>query len=104
VAFEELKLKRGIIGILFGSMARKKLTGPEPFGKNLPTDKHFIITGQPDFEKERANLINYVQRFTKTGPAGITREAHPFFGKMTSQEWDALMFKHIDHHLRQFGV
>jgi hypothetical protein len=104
VAFEEIKLKRGIVGVLFGGLAKKSLTGPKPFGKNLPTDKNFKVTGQPEFEKERMNLINYVQRFAKSGPAGITKEAHPFFGKMTTQEWDALMLKHIDHHLRQFGV
>ena len=103
VAFEELKLKRGLIGMLFGGMAKKKLVGPDPFGKNLPTAKDFKITGQPDFEKEKMNLINYVEQFSKKGPTGITLEPHPFFGKMTAGEWDTLMMKHLDHHLRQFG-
>ena len=103
VALEELQLKRGLIGVLFGGIAKKKLTSPEPFGKNLPTDKNFKITGQPDFEKEKNKLIDYVQRFAKTGPAGITKNPHPFFGKLTSEEWDTLMYKHLDHHLRQFG-
>ena len=40
VAFKELKLKRGIIGILFGGIARKKMICPEPFGRNLPMYKH----------------------------------------------------------------
>ena len=102
VAFEELKLKRGIFGILFGGIARKKMIGPGQFGKNLPTGKSFIISGQPDFEKEKNNLIDYVKRFEKNGPKKITQEPHPFFGKMTSEEWDTLMYKHLDHHLRQF--
>ena len=29
---------------------------------------------------------------------------HPFFGKMSAKEWAILAHKHIDHHLRQFGV
>ena len=103
VAFEELKLKRGILGILFGGIAKKKILGPEPFGKNLPTDNNFKIIGQPDFEKEKNKLVDYVQRFAKTGSDGITNEAHPFFGKLKLEEWDTLLYKHLDHHLRQFG-
>ena len=104
VAYKELQLKRGIIGILFGGIAKKKLTGPEPFGKNLPTDKNFKITVHPEFEREKNNLISCVQRFSKNGPSGIAKEPHPFFGKLTTEEWDALMYKHLDHHLRQFGA
>jgi hypothetical protein len=103
VAFDELKLKRGLIGFLFGDMARKKLTGPQPFKKNLPTDKNFVIKDNPNFEMEKEKLINYVQKFAKTGPDGITKLPHPFFGVMTPKEWDTLMYKHLDHHLRQFG-
>lgn len=103
VALKELQLKRGIVGILFGSMAKKKLVGPEPFGKNLPTAPAFKVTTHPEFEKEKQNLIDFLHRIIKAGPSGITKEPHPFFGKMTSQEWDILLFKHMDHHLRQFG-
>jgi hypothetical protein len=104
VAFEELKLKRGLIGVLFGGMARKKMTGSQPFGKNLPTDPNFIVKTHPDFDLEKNNLIGYVKTFAQKGPPGITKEPHPFFGKMTAEEWDTLMYKHLDHHLRQFGV
>ena len=61
------------------------------------------ITGQPDFEKERNKLIDYIERMISVGPNGITKEQHPFFGKLTSDEWDLLIAKHLDHHLRQFG-
>ncbi len=104
VAFEELKLKRSIAGLLFGGIARKQLTGTKPFGKNLPTDKNFLVTGNPDFEKEKTKLIELVNKFYVSGPVGITKNAHPFFGKLNIQEWDTLLYKHLDHHLRQFGV
>lgn len=29
---------------------------------------------------------------------------HPFFGKMSAKEWAVIAYKHIDHHLKQFGV
>jgi hypothetical protein len=104
VAYGELLLKRGLIGFLFGSMAKKSLLKKEPFKKNLPTHPKFVIKGIPDFEEEKKNLSALVVKFEKDGPAGLTKNAHPFFGKLTVEEWDTLQWKHLDHHLRQFGV
>lgn len=104
VAFGELKLKRGLIGILFGTMAKKSLVKPEPFKRNLPTDPNFIVREQREFEQEKQKLIELVKRFAASGPAGLSQEPHPFFGKLTVAEWDILQAKHLDHHLRQFGV
>ena len=105
VALGELKLKRTLVGILFGSMARKKLArGEETFSKNLPTDKNFVVADHRSVDEGKKNLVALVRKFAQVGPEGITKEPHPFFGKMTTQEWDTLMWKHLDHHLRQFGV
>ena len=103
VAFEELRIKRGLIGILFGGIVKKQLLGDKPFKRDSPTAKEFIPTGNHDFENEKKSLITLVQKFEKSQSI-ITKEDHPFFGKMTPQEWDILMWKHLDHHLRQFGV
>ena len=44
VALGELKLKRTLVGILFGNMAKKRIArGEEPFSRNLPTDKNFVV-------------------------------------------------------------
>jgi hypothetical protein len=104
VAFGEMKLKRSIIGILFGRLAKRKLLNPEPFEKNLPTSPQFIVKENPEFEFERQNLRFLVKRFADLGPSSLKNEIHPFFGKLTVQEWDTLQLKHLDHHLRQFGV
>ena len=104
VALGELKLKRGLMGILFGSWAKKKLTGPEEFSKNMPTDKSFLVKDERSFEKEKEGLINLINRFNQGGVAALTREPHPFFGSMTPEQWDILQSKHLDHHLKQFGA
>ena len=70
----------------------------------MPTDKNFVVTEQRNFEDEKERLISLVQRFTQSGRAGISKETHPFFGKLTVDEWDRLMWNHLDHHLRQFGA
>ena len=104
IPLEDVKQKRSLMGIVFGGIAKKKLVNEEPFKKNLPTDKKFVIQDQRNFEEEKNKLIKSVQRFGQAGPNGITKEPHPFFGELTSSEWDCLMWKHLDHHLRQFGV
>lgn len=105
VAFGELKLKRGLISVLLGGIIKKKLMRDEkPFDRNLPTDKAFIIADQKVFEEEKRKLSELVQRFVLKGPSALTKETHPFFGKLTAHEWDVLQWKHLDHHLRQFGA
>ena len=102
--FGKAKLKRSIAGILFGSFAKKMITNDKPFKEGLPTDKEFVIKDEKDFDHERENLIDNVRKFGETGGKGLTDEPHPFFGKMSVEEWDMLFYKHLDHHLRQFGV
>ena len=103
-AYGDIKLKRRFIGWLFGGMAKKKLSTDKPWDKDMPTDPAFIMTGEHDFETERSKLIPLVQRFAEVGPDGITKDPHPFFGQLTSDEWDRLQWNHLNHHLGQFGV
>lgn len=105
IAYGDLKIKRGLVGILFGSMFKKKMIKDEkPFDRNLPTVKVFIVTKQLELEIETNKLISLVKKFEQVGPQGITKDTHPFFGKMTPNEWDIIQWKHLDHHLNQFGA
>jgi hypothetical protein len=76
----------------------------DPMRKNSPTTKSLIVAGEPDFAAERDRLSGLIDKFATGGPASCTTNPHPFFGKMTPDEWAVLMYKHLDHHLRQFGV
>jgi len=49
-------------------------------------------------------LSALLERFFENGPRGCTKHPHAFFGQLTPEEWARLMYKHLDHHLRQFGV
>ncbi len=105
MAHGEIKGKRGLISFLFGKSAKKKYTNPAvQFGKNLPTDPNFIFPNANDFEQERSKLIAKLNEFAQKGKEGITKEPHSFFGTMSPEEWDIIQSKHLDHHLRQFGV
>lgn len=100
----KLILKRTIMGFLFGKMIKKKILNSAEMKKNMPTDKNFIITISPDFDIEIAKLIKQIERFKTIGESIIVNKTHPFFGELTTQEWGNLSHKHLDHHLKQFGV
>ncbi|MCE9593864.1 MAG: DUF1569 domain-containing protein [Planctomycetes bacterium] len=104
VALGELRLKRGLIGILFGGLAKKKLLSPEPWKPGLPTAPEFRVVDPRDFAREHRALTELVRRFGEGGPSKLTQEPHPFFGPLTVEQWSELQWRHLDHHLRQFGV
>ena len=104
VAFGKQDLKINFAMKLLGKMLKKKVFYGGDMGKNSPTAKEFIINDLVDFEKGKTELIENFRRFTSEGTAAIKTINHPFWGKMTYEDWDALMWKHLDHHLKQFGV
>ena len=101
VATGKHTLKRNFLLSLIGPLFKKQLFNDQPFKHNLPTDKSFIIVNPQTFEKEKQNLVDMVNSFTETNLSG---EPHPFFGKLTKEEWSRGTWKHLDHHLQQFGV
>jgi len=97
-------IKRLFIGRIIGSFLKPKVLGPKPFGKNSPTDKSYIFPDNCNFEDEKLKTITSIKKFFEGGPSQCTTHPHPFFGKFTPVEWAIFQWKHLDHHLRQFGV
>jgi len=76
----------------------------DPLRKNSPTAKSLVVSDERDLGKERERLSGLIDKFVAGGAAACTNNPHSFFGRMTPQQWAILMYKHLDHHLRQFGV
>jgi hypothetical protein len=95
---------RIFIGRLIGGIVKPIYTNEKPFSKNNPTDKKLVVSDQRDFLREQEQLKNKVRQFHQGGEAQCTRHPHPFFGPLTPQEWSRGMYKHLDHHLRQFAA
>jgi len=96
---------RLIAGRLFGAVVKRlALKDDAPFKRNSPTDPALVIKDDCDLEIERRRLTDLIDRFVASGPAGCTTHPHSFFGRMSPDEWSVLTYKHLDHHLRQFGA
>ena len=104
VANNEKHPPRIFIGRLLAPFFKSKYLNETPLDKNSPTDKSFIIADRRIFEKEKELLKQQIQKFANGGEASVTKHPHSFFGKLTPMEWSIGMWKHLDHHLRQFGV
>jgi len=97
-------MRQKLIGRILSPFARSWVTTDKPFSKNSPTDPKFVVSDARDFAKEKERLTNVLDRFCELGPESAASRTHAFFGKLSGDEWGRLMFKHLDHHLRQFGA
>src|SRR5215212_9617830 len=74
-----------------------------PFPKGAPTAVELKPDGAASFDDERAMVVSLLEQIG-AGPREGTGPAHPLFGPMSRREWAVTMYKHVDHHLKQFGV
>jgi hypothetical protein len=92
------------IGKVLGRFFKSSFINEVPLKKNGPTNPAFVITNPQSFENEKEKLLGLIQLFYEGGEAKCTANPHSFFGKLNKEEWARLMYKHLDHHLQQFGV
>ncbi len=97
-------MPRMLLGLLLGWAFKSKLYNDDPWKKNLPTAPSFIIKDEREFNKEKDELMEMVNQFYSKGPGDVGKFPHPMFGSFTKEQWGKSMYKHIDHHLLQFGV
>jgi hypothetical protein len=104
MASGRLNPPRLFIGRLIGPFVRPIFTNEKPFSQNNPTDPQLVVSDPRDFAREREQLKLKLRQFYEGGEARCTRHPHPFFGALGPQDWSRGMYKHLDHHLRQFGA
>jgi hypothetical protein len=92
------------LGKLFAPLFKGLTLGPRRFSRNAPTHPTFKVADAGDFAREITRLATLIDRFVQRGPEAISRFPHAFLGHISGEEWGRLMYKHLDHHLRQFGV
>jgi hypothetical protein len=86
------------------SIVKPYVVSDKPYRKNSRTAPEFVIADSKNFVEERARLIDYLKKTQNFGEAYFDNKPSHSFGELTTKEWNNLFYKHLDHHLRQFGV
>lgn len=105
MAFENKHPRPNILmRLMLQMLAKSTVCGDKPYTKSLQTAPAFIITDERDFEIEKNRLIAYLKKTVDLGEAHFNGKESLSFGKLTSTEWNTMFYKHLNHHLTQFGV
>lgn len=83
---------------------KNTVVSDKPFHKNGKTAPQFLIKDSKDFEVEKERLVVFLKNTQKLGEDYFDGKESDSFGKLSKQEWNNLFYKHINHHLTQFGV
>ena len=104
-AFEENTKKLSLFSRMKIRFIRRSIIiGKKPYPKNMKTSKVFVISEKRDFKIEKLRLIKGIERVQELDINYFLNRSHPVFGKIGEQQWNIFFTKHLDHHLRQFGV
>lgn len=93
-----------LIARLMKGWIKKMVLDAQPYKEGTHTHPQYIQKGEKDFEAEKARLLNSLDTFFNYDKEVLSEIKHPLFGTMTLEEKGWAMYKHIDHHLRQFNA
>ncbi|MEZ4875827.1 MAG: DUF1569 domain-containing protein [Flavobacteriaceae bacterium] len=101
IAIKNERVKPKFNPLIF--LFKKMMYNDKPWRKGLPTAPQLKVTEDKDFQKEKAILEQLVDEFHQLDNREVWNP-HPLFGKFTKEQYGQMEYKHLDHHLRQFGV
>ena len=105
MAYEDKHKKPNFfVKFMLKAFVKKAVVGTKPYPKNSPTAPQFKVPAQKDFEVEKKRLVEYIQKTKDLGAAHFEGKESHSFGTLSKEEWNNMFYKHLDHHLTQFGV
>jgi hypothetical protein len=98
------KAPGAFLKFILKTFIKKSIVGEGPYKNNSQTAPAFLITNERDFNTEKQRIIDYLKKTQELGETYFDGKESLSFGKLNKTEWNNLFWKHIDHHLKQFGV
>lgn len=95
---------RSWLGVIVGGFAKPMIYNEKTLPHNMSTIPTILIADAREFATEKEKLKKKITTFQQNGPEKCTTHPHPFFGKLTPEQWGKGIYKHLDHHLKQFEV
>ena len=104
--YEEAKYPKpgSFVRFLLKLFVKDTVVGEKPYKRNSRTAPEFLITDERNFETEKKRLIDHIIHTQKLGEDYFHNKESRSFGPLTKTEWNIMFSKHLDHHLKQFGV
>ena len=100
---KQLVSKIGFMKKLIFTAFKPTMYNDKPWRHHLPTAKDYVVVEQHNFDAEKEQLQKVLEQFCDL-KNNTNWPKHPFFGSFTTAQWGKLQYKHLDHHLTQFGV
>jgi hypothetical protein len=94
----------GFTKLMLKLFVKNNVVNEKPYGKSGQTAPVFIIKAEKDFASEKTRLIEYLNKTQALGENHFDQKESHSFGVLSKTEWNNMFYKHLDHHLRQFGV
>lgn len=104
--FEPEKHKKAgaFVKFMLKLFVKNKIVNEKIYKPNSPTAPDFIIKDEKNFQDEKIRLIAFITRAMESGADYFDNFESHSFGKLNKKEWNNMFYKHLDHHLRQFGA
>ena len=93
-----------LMGMILKAFVKNTVVGEKAYAHNSSTAPAFKITDERVFETEKKRLIDHIRQTQALGRAHFEGKASHSFGNLNSDEWNNMFYKHLNHHLGQFGV
>jgi hypothetical protein len=105
MAFEKIHPEpNSFVKLILKLFVKSSVVNETPYKKSIQTAPAFIIKEDKDFSIEKERLIAYVKKTYELGESHFDGKKSLSFGSLNTTEWNNMFYKHLDHHLSQFGV
>ncbi len=105
MVFENIHPKPNfLMQFILKKLVKPKVVDDSSYELNSRTAPQFIIKDSKKFEEEKTRLINYLIKTQQLGEKYFEGKESHSFGSLTAVEWNNMFYKHLNHHLTQFGV
>lgn len=94
----------GLMKLMLKLFVKQTVVNEKPYKKNSRTAPAFLIANERDFEIEKKRLKDHLTKTQELGEDYFDNKESHSFGPLTKAEWNNLFYKHLNHHLEQFGV
>ena len=105
MAFENIHPKPNVLlRFVLKTLVKNNVVNEKGYAPNGNTAPQFIIKDERNFEAEKKRLIDYIDKTQQLGEAHFAGKESHSFGALNKTEWNNMFYKHLNHHLSQFGV